>query len=150
MLISNSHFLFCITHSENPKRITMSSFYKRKYYIINVVLTKNPPIMVAAAGLGLIQTIPKHQLMCMDPNQSKALAPAPLARSTTTLTLITSRILTKSSPISCMVGQFLVNSSPPSSWPKKLRQHQRRGIYSSSCSLRSNMPLESNRMSCEK
>ena len=44
--------------------------------------------MVAAAGLGLIQTIPKHQLMCMDPNQSKALAPAPLARSTTTLTLI--------------------------------------------------------------
>ena len=66
---------------------------------ISFVLTKNPLIMVAAAGLGLIQTIPKHRLTYMDPNRSKALAPAPFARPTTTLNLITSKILTKSSPI---------------------------------------------------
>ena len=43
---------------------------------ITFVLTKNLPIMVAVAELGLIQTILKHRLTCIDPNRSKALAPA--------------------------------------------------------------------------
>ncbi len=55
----------------------------------------------AVPPVGLIQMMPKHLVTCIMPNLNMMLAPAPSPMPITHLIWSTSRMLTKSSPISC-------------------------------------------------
>ena len=103
-----------------------------------------------ATSFGLMQTTPKHLVTCIAPKRSMMLAPAPRKTNKkckqtaeiinkkrpcrvipspnpiTTLTLKVSKILTKSSPISCMDGKLFISSAPSSCPVKKSKNHQNR------------------------